>query len=1330
MLGVEFTLDCNCNELGTNSLCPLFCSPHGQDYFHTDLSGQVSWIVPNTHEVARAFEHYMYYKRHAPVNTSACFIVPKWPGVSDMFQRAGFESVKEYARGTQLFSCKDARSSAISQQGIACPYVVWYDAPKERVALRCMGMDSKETHIMTFHGRVASEHAKIMLDSGAYCAGSAQGFVSQEFATKHALAICKATVPWVNLASGANSPVIGEVQTTLRIDAFKQKRIKLLVIPEGVSGVDVILATDWLRANKATMCWDTNTVTLRSANAHTVLTPHTYKSVAKENTSLHFTTALLHAVSTPDMISAKQAAKLMQQGARSLMLVVRPDSNIVAKQAASIQLNATSVEEAPHLVADKDIKALLDKYARVFEELGHFDSLPKLKGTTGEHLIPLIPGEQYTGSKRMYRLSPKELEELKKQVAQLLATGWIEPANSPFGAPVLFVEKPHQPGALRMCIDLRAINQITVKDRYPMPNVQDIFDQLQGATVFSTLDLQSGYYQIRISEEDRPKTAFLTPMGQFQFKVMCFGLSNAPATFQKIMHSLFGQRIGKHVMVYLDDIIVFSKSADEHLQHLEDTLSVLQEHDFKAKLSKCQFNKPELKFLGHVVGRHGLKVDPEKVATVQKWPQPSNTKELRRFLGLSNYFRRFIKDYSSIAAPLTRLTGSQSKFEWTLACQEAFEMIKFALTNAPVLALPNPTRPYVVWSDASIVGSGAVLIQDEKPVAYTSRKFSPAEAAFSTTDQECLGIVTALKDWRCYLEGAVGLDVYTDHHPLTYLQSQKRNNMLSRRQARWMEDLTRFNFNIIYKKGKTNIADPLSRVYESPLLLSAISVSVSNKIKDMLRRAYSEQFKEMAERRHYQLVGEIYYNDKGQVMVPESEDLRKHIIAQYHDEAIGGHRGVKRTLEAVTRTFAWYGVAKDVAQYVASCPSCQRNKSSTSKPGGLLQPLPIPTRPWGSVSLDFIGPLPETAQGHNAILVFVDRLTKMARLCATTITCSAKEVANLFIARVFANGHGLPDNFVSDRDGRFTSHFWKELTSILEIKLKMSTAYHPQTDGQTERMNRLVEETLRHYVNPTQSDWDEHLPLVEFAINDSKNASIGTTPFKLNYVWDVRLPPNVGLWDRCYEKYESSDRNSRCPAAADYAKEMAGRLKRAKQLLSAAQSRQKQQADKKRKDVGYKAGGDWVMLDTRNLKFKGPQPDDTKKSRGKLMPRFIGPYRIKALHGRAAVELEFPADMKGIHPVFHVSLVKPYIARAGTHPTAAPPPPILMDGEKYYEVDRIVNHRLVKKGKKTTREFQVAWKGYDSDHNTWEKELELREQEKVAKEMDAYLRRLNLPKSV
>ena len=339
------------------------------------------------------------------------------------------------------------------------------------------------------------------------------------------------------------------------------------------------------------------------------------------------------------------------------------------------------------------------------------------------------------------------MDEVEKQVSKLLKNGLIEPSSSPYGAPILFVAK--KDGSLRMCIDYRGLNKITIKNKYPLPRTDQLLDALSGAKVFSSLDLQSGYHQIRIPDEDVPKTAFRTPFGHYQFKVLSFGLTNAPATFQATMNDIFRPYLNKFVVVYIDDILVFSKTHQEHLQHLRLVLQVLRDNDFKIKLSKCDFERPEVKFLGHIVGQHGVKVDTDKVAVVQNWPTPTNMRAVRSFLGLAQYFRRFIENFSKIAAPLTHLTKKDTPFRWDDNCEQAFNHLKHALTHAPVPALPDFSRHFEVICDASVEGIGAVLTQEGRPLAYESRKLQPAEVRYTTGEQELLAIVHALKIWRC-----------------------------------------------------------------------------------------------------------------------------------------------------------------------------------------------------------------------------------------------------------------------------------------------------------------------------------------------------------------------------------------------------------------------------------------------------------------------------------------------------------------------------------------------------------------------------------------------------
>src|SRR5687767_907514 len=406
-----------------------------------------------------------------------------------------------------------------------------------------------------------------------------------------------------------------------------------------------------------------------------------------------------------------------------------------------------------------------------------------------------------------YRMAPAELKELKEQLKDLLDKGFIRPSISPWGAPVLFVRK--KDGTLRMCIDYRQLNKVTIKNKYPIPRIDDLFDQLQGASHFSKIDLRSGYHQLRVREKDIPKTAFRTRYGHFEFVVMSFGLTNAPAVFMDLMNRVFKPYIDMFVLVFIDDILIYSKGEEEHMGHLRLVLQKLREKQLFAKFSKCEFWLKEVAFLGHVVSGEGIKVDPKKTDAVKNWPRPLSPSDIKSFLGLAGYYRRFVEGFSSIASPMTKLTQKKVKFAWTDACEKSFQVLKDRLTSAPILTLPDGVEGFVVYCDASRIGLGCVLMQRGKVIAYASRQLKVHERNYPTHDLELAAVVFALKIWRHYLYG-VHVDVYTDHKSLQYVFTQKDLNL---RQRRWLELLKDYNMSVLYHPGKANVVpDALSRV--------------------------------------------------------------------------------------------------------------------------------------------------------------------------------------------------------------------------------------------------------------------------------------------------------------------------------------------------------------------------------------------------------------------------------------------------------------------------------------------------------------------------------------
>ncbi|KAG5540501.1 hypothetical protein RHGRI_020647 [Rhododendron griersonianum] len=770
------------------------------------------------------------------------------------------------------------------------------------------------------------------------------------------------------------------------------------------------------------------------------------------------------------------------------------------------------------------------EYADVFP-----DELPGLPPQRElDFTIELQPGTVPI-SMAPFRMAPAELRELKVQLQELLEKGFIRPSTSPWGAPALFVKKKE--GTLRLCIDYRQLNRVTIKNRYPLPRIDDLFDQLRESTCFSKIDLRSGYHQLRVRDSDIDKTAFRTRYGHYEFVVMPFGLTNAPAVFMCLMNKIFTPYLDRFVVVFIDDILVYSPSEQDHEEHLRIVLQVLRENQLYAKASKCEFWMKEVKFLGHVVSEKGISVDKSKVEAVMDWKRPKTVFEIRSFLGLAGYYRRFIQDFSTLAKHMTRLTQKGVKFDWNEACEKSFQELKRRLTSAPILIVPERNVGYAVYCDASKEGLGCVLMQNGKVIAYGSRQLKPHEKNYPTHDLELAAVVYALKSWRHYLYGEK-FEVFTDHKSLKYLFTQKELNL---RQRRWMEYLEDYDFTLSYHPGKANVvADALSRKTRGQLARLAMKewemVATLNEFQ--LQPASSEggaclfaivatpalhreilivqTFDQECDFIRYQLAtGKAaarwtIHTDKSlrfrdRIFVPDVNTLREAVLREFHQSNFAMHPGGNKMYQNLRRLYWWGGIKNDVAKYVSTCLTCQQVKAEHQRPGGTLQPLPIPGWKWEHITMDFVTGLPRSVKKNTAIWVIVDRLTKSAHFLPVRMTDTMESFSRLYINEIIRL-HGVPVSIVSDRDPRFTSNFWGSLQKALGTDICLSTAFHPQTDGQSERTIQTLEDMLRACVLDFEGSWERHLPLVEFAYNNSYQANIGMAPYEALYGRPCRSP--------------------------------------------------------------------------------------------------------------------------------------------------------------------------------------------------------------------------------
>lgn len=1273
-----------------------------------------------------------------------------------------------------------------------------------------------------------------------------------------------------------------------------------------LSGYDAILGMNWLRQARPRFDWGQSTqLRLRDRGA-------SGRWVGRK-----LRTAAPAAVVGGGAANAAAATAAAETVAGTQQWTPPDEVEVLweARRRRRVQEERIEQEQQPRSAAEQAVvQRLMAQFSDVFPKELPPGLPPRRPGL--EHRIRLKPHTR-APYRRPYKSGPEELKLLQETIRDMEEKGFIQRSQSRYGAPVLFTQK--KDGKPRMVVDYREINRITVRNGYPLPAVDELFPVVQGSRYFSKMDLHSGYYQIRIAEEDREKTAFVTRYGSYEFLVLPMGLCNSPGTFMELMNYVFEKQLDRFVIVFLDDVLVFSKSIEEHERHMKEVLQILREQRLYAKLEKCDLVRRSVEFLGHQLGEEGLGREKGKTEEIEKWPPPKNKTEVRQFLGLAGYYRKFVQGFSEVAQPLTRLTHNEVKFEWGEAEQKAFELLKGALRTAPVLALPDASKPFVMNTDASGTAIGAVLQQDHgkglQPVGFWSRTLTEAQQDYPVHEQEMLAIVEACLTWRHLIQGRQ-VTVRSDHHSLQHFFTQRG---LSKRQVRWMEALADFDLVIQYIKGVRNVvADALSRKatgneeqdeeagptaaeahgWETISFARAMNreacrrAATENQAVDANRprpnaqgavvmpsqqctanRARGGRCKSKTAKGQYCWVhlkqqeglrvkqsglgrkvgmglfaernfglnetvalytgdwahpdsggayalqvtrwqvidaartnaapgrwandprgsdrranarfgwnprtrvaklvtlrpiaageevlvsyGREYWQRAGNVMrplpqeekggeeqvgavaavdlvdellkeaeldeaysaerrrlralgggdragrvegglvwigaamrVPDTERARTLVVQECHDAPTAGHLGRDKTLAAVKLRFVWPKMGDWVERYVASCVRCQLNKPSNQRPAGELMPLPIPARPWQQISIDFVGPLPRTKSGKDGIAVMVCRFSKMKHTTAVDMKMGAPAAVRVVWQEV-VRLHGVPETIVHDRDPRFTAGFWRAFWAELQTQLGISTAYHPQTDGQTERENRTLVEAIRSFVGKDHTDWDEHLPALELALNSAVQASTGVSPFKMVYGREAALPVDVRL-----RTPVSTQAN---PAAGELHVQLNEQWERAAESLQRAQERQKRLADKKRRRERF-AVGDQVLLSTDNIRGVGAKE---LQQAVKFGPRFIGPFAVERVVNRNAYRLELPPSF-GIHPTVNVSRLRRYVDGSAEFPMRAaehwrPEAEAVLDanGDKEWEVERV----LAQRGSNRRRQYLVLWRGFPLWEATWE----------------------------
>ena len=903
-----------------------------------------------------------------------------------------------------------------------------------------------------------------------------------------------------------------------------------------------------------------------------------------------------------------------------------------------VDLSGAEVSAADKTRVQKMLNEFRDVFANDNDELGR-THLREFRIETGDS-----PPIAVRARRTPYHLRG----EVARQISNMERLDIIQKSNSPWSAPLLMVKKSD--GGYRFAVDFRALNAETATEVAYLPSVRECLDSLAGSQLYTTLDLNSAYWQVPIAVQDRPKSAFSTETNQWEFKVMPFGMKNAPSCFVRLMSDVLRGLLGNGVTAYLDDIIVGGRNTEEHLSLLRAVLERLREAGLTVKSQKVVPCRRRLRFLGHLVSGDGIEPDPEKLEVIKSWPRPSSTKEVRSFLGLCTYYTDFVDRLQCIAAPLHQISG-KAKFEWNGKHEEAFRQLKNALCEQVVLQFPDMSREFEVSTDASDLGLGCILSQrDEqgrdRPVCFASKVFTENEKNWHIRDKEAFAFVFALRKFRAYLLGKP-FRWYTDHRSLTWLQTTRDPRG---RYSRWVEEISEYDFTVQYRRGEHNVhADAVSRAQvcatreskpiffeslsEEDMLKSQLEDRELKKLVEEIRLGRTDGpatkkwrkfgWKVKLRRESGVLVGHRKRTEM--VLIPEK--LISLALRLKHDSA--GHFGTRKTEELLIHDgYGWLGMREDVRSYCRSCVVCAKSNDPPKKFRAPLSVTTQPTEPWQHVALDLMGPIGPTAtqKGNRYVLVALDLFTKGIELAAIRDK-SAKTVAEALVDQVFYR-HGLPESLLTDRGLEFDNQYMAAIAQAVGLDRKKISAFHPQSNGAVERCNQTVGSLLRRTVQDQAGDWDEFLGMIRFQYMTSMHSTTGHTPFFLQFGRAARAPALT----------ESVQPTGRPPDQNSWVRDLIERLSKAHEGVVAREEKLKKQRKEKSESTAnsmrYEAGDRVFMRCPRKPGLPG-----------KLQPRWDGPYIVVARRQGDVYQVKKEDNFRRRY-VRHHDELKPFVTRS------------------------------------------------------------------------------------